>query len=81
MAAPVVGRAVPRKEGRSKVTGQARYVDDLTMPGMLHGVTVRSPVPRGRIRGIRFERRHSLGRVHHRDRARHPRRPIASRSS
>jgi CO/xanthine dehydrogenase Mo-binding subunit len=55
MAAPVVGRAVPRKEGRSKVTGQARYVDDLTMPGLLHGVTVRSPVPRGRIRGIRFE--------------------------
>ena len=55
MAVPVVGRAVPRKEGRSKVTGQARYVDDLTMPGLLHGVTVRSPVPRGRIRGIRFE--------------------------
>ena len=55
MAAPVVGRAVPRKEGRSKVTGQARYVDDLTMPGLLHGVTVRSPIPRGRIRGIRFE--------------------------
>ena len=55
MPAPVVGRAVPRKEGRSKVTGQARYVDDLTMPGLLHGVTVRSPVPRGRIRGIRFE--------------------------
>jgi CO/xanthine dehydrogenase Mo-binding subunit len=53
--ASVVGRAVPRKEGRSKVTGQARYVDDLTMPGLLHGVTVRSPVPRGRIRAIRFE--------------------------
>jgi CO/xanthine dehydrogenase Mo-binding subunit len=55
MAAPLVGRAVPRKEGRSKVTGQARYVDDLTMPGLLHGVTVRSSVPRGRIRAIRFE--------------------------
>src|SRR5678815_5943137 len=55
MPVPVVGRAVPRKEGRSKVTGQARYVDDLTMPGLLHGVTVRSSVPRGRIRGIRFE--------------------------
>ena len=54
MAEPVIGRAVPRKEGRSKVTGQARYVDDLTLPGMLHGVTVRSSVPRGRIRDIRF---------------------------
>ena len=55
MAAPVIGRAVPRKEGRSKVTGQARYVDDLLLPGMLHGVTVRSSVPRGQIRDIRFE--------------------------
>src|SRR6478672_12350262 len=54
MRASLVGSAVPRKEGRSKVTGAAQYVDDLTMPGMLHGVTVRSPVARGRIRGIRF---------------------------
>jgi CO/xanthine dehydrogenase Mo-binding subunit len=43
-----------RKEGRSKVTGAARYVDDLTMPGMLYGATVRSPAPRGRIRSITF---------------------------
>src|SRR5829696_66103 len=49
-----IGRPVPRKEGRAKVTGAARYVDDLRLPGMLHGVTVRSPVPRGRITDIRF---------------------------
>lgn len=48
------GHSVIRKEGREKVTGRARYVDDLTFPGMLHGVTVRSSVARGRIRGIRF---------------------------
>src|SRR5579872_1916990 len=48
------GHSVPRKEGREKVTGRARYVDDLAVPGMLHGVTVRSSVARGRIRGIRF---------------------------
>ncbi|MGH9757647.1 MAG: xanthine dehydrogenase family protein molybdopterin-binding subunit [Candidatus Acidiferrales bacterium] len=51
----VIGKCVPRKEGREKVTGQARYVDDLAFPGMIHGVTVRSPVARGRIRGIHFE--------------------------
>jgi len=51
----VVGQAVPRKEGREKVTGQARYVDDLTFPGMLYGATVRSPSARGRIRKIWFE--------------------------
>ena len=46
MQTDTVGKIVPRKEGRSKVTGAARYVDDLTMPDMLHGVTVRSPAPR-----------------------------------
>src|SRR5688572_14800997 len=51
----VIGRSLPRKEGRRKVTGQARYVDDLTLPGMLHGTTVRSPAARGLIRGIDFE--------------------------
>ncbi|HSL22369.1 MAG TPA: xanthine dehydrogenase family protein molybdopterin-binding subunit, partial [Vicinamibacterales bacterium] len=55
MREPLIGRSVPRKEARAKVTGQARYVDDMRLPGMLHGVTVRSPAPRGRIRGIRFD--------------------------
>src|ERR1700730_5799300 len=50
----LVGQGVPRKEGRDKVEGRARYVDDLTLPGMLHGATVRSQEPRGRIRQICF---------------------------
>ena len=54
MGIPAIGRSIPRREGRAKVTGQARYIDDLTLPGMLHGVTVRSPVPRGVIREIRY---------------------------
>lgn len=49
-----IGKSIPRKEGREKVTGRAVYVDDLAIPGMLHGATVRSPVARGRIREIRF---------------------------
>lgn len=49
-----VGQPVLRKEGRSKVTGTARYVADLDFPGALYAATVRSPVPRGRIRNIRF---------------------------
>jgi CO/xanthine dehydrogenase Mo-binding subunit len=51
----LVGKPIPRKEGRKKVTGQALYVDDLSFPGMLHGVTVRSSVPRGRIKNISFD--------------------------
>jgi CO/xanthine dehydrogenase Mo-binding subunit len=48
------GQPVPRKEGRDKVTGRAQYVDDLAYPDMLHGVTVRSSIARGRILGIRY---------------------------
>jgi CO/xanthine dehydrogenase Mo-binding subunit len=54
METRLIGKSVPRKEGREKVTGRACYVDDLTFPGMLHGATVRSSVPRGRIREIHF---------------------------
>ena len=50
-----IGRSLPRKEGRRKVTGQARYVDDLTLPGMLYGTTVRSPSARGTIERIDFQ--------------------------
>ncbi len=50
-----IGKPVPRKEGRSKVTGSATYVDDLIFPDMLHGVTVRSNIARGRITSIEFD--------------------------
>jgi CO/xanthine dehydrogenase Mo-binding subunit len=50
----IIGASVPRKEGRDKVTGQARYIDDMTLPGMLYGATVRSSIPRGRIKNITF---------------------------
>jgi CO/xanthine dehydrogenase Mo-binding subunit len=50
----IVGVSVPRKEGRDKVTGRAQYVDDMTLPEMLYGATVRSQVPRGKIRKITF---------------------------
>ncbi|MGI4756854.1 MAG: xanthine dehydrogenase family protein molybdopterin-binding subunit [Janthinobacterium lividum] len=49
-----VGGNVLRKEGEAKVLGQARYVDDLVLPDMLHGLTVRSTIARGRILNIRF---------------------------
>jgi len=51
----IVGSAVPRKEGREKVTGQARYLDDMVLPDMLYGATVRSQIPRGRIEKIEFK--------------------------
>ena len=52
--AHIIGRSVPRKEGRDKVTGAARYIDDMSLPGMLYGATVRSGIPRGVIKKISF---------------------------
>ena len=51
----LVGKSIHRKEGRKKVTGQALYVDDLKFDGLLHGVTVRSAIARGRIKNISFD--------------------------
>src|SRR5262249_49986052 len=53
-AMTLVGKSIPRKEGVQKVTGRALYVDDLKFEGMLHGVTVRSSIARGRIKNISF---------------------------
>jgi CO/xanthine dehydrogenase Mo-binding subunit len=54
MSYGIVGSPVLRKEVVGKVTGQADYVDDLHIPGMWHGITVRSTIPRGRIKNITF---------------------------
>lgn len=54
MRKPAVGSAVPRREGYLKVTGQARFIDDISFPDMLHGITVRSTCARGRLNAIRF---------------------------
>ncbi len=54
MQTRVVGVSVPRKEGPAKLTGQARYIDDLSLPGMIFGATVRSTIARGAMEEIRF---------------------------
>ena len=50
----VIGVPVLRKEGHDKVTGRAQYVDDMRLPGMIFGATVRSSNPRGKIKKITF---------------------------
>src|SRR5205807_688951 len=44
-----VGHNVARAEGVEKVTGAARYIDDLHFDGMIYGATLRSSIPAGRI--------------------------------
>ncbi|HVG19794.1 MAG TPA: xanthine dehydrogenase family protein molybdopterin-binding subunit, partial [Blastocatellia bacterium] len=53
-----VGQNVFRKEGYEKLTGAARYVDDISFEGMLWGKTIRSRVARGRIKSITFDSAH-----------------------
>ena len=52
----VVGKPTPRLEGGAKVTGRARYVFDVQLPGMLYAAVVRSPYPHARIKGIDVSR-------------------------
>ncbi|GIU86524.1 MAG: hypothetical protein KatS3mg009_1039 [Acidimicrobiia bacterium] len=51
-AARYVGARVPRVEDTRLLTGRGTYVDDVTLPGMLHARFVRSPYARAAIRGI-----------------------------
>ena len=51
-AARYVGTRVGRVEDARLLTGRGTYVDDITLPGMLHAYFVRSPHARAAIRGI-----------------------------
>ena len=52
IAGRLVGTKVARVEDPRLLTGAGRYVDDVTVPGMLHADFVRSPVAHAVIRGI-----------------------------
>ena len=47
-----VGKNTPRPDGVDKVTGRARYGDDMIVPGMLHGKILRSPHAHAKIQSI-----------------------------
>jgi CO/xanthine dehydrogenase Mo-binding subunit len=47
-----VGQSVPRVDGVEKVTGQAKFLGDLVVPGMLYGKIVRSSYPHAQIISI-----------------------------
>jgi CO/xanthine dehydrogenase Mo-binding subunit len=49
-----IGANVPRKDAVAKVTGAARYVDDLTFPGMIFGRTIRSEIACGDLVAVRY---------------------------
>jgi CO/xanthine dehydrogenase Mo-binding subunit len=47
-----IGTRAPRPDGFEKVTGRARFAADMMMPGMLHGLVLRSPHAHAWIKSI-----------------------------
>ena len=56
----VIGQRMRRREDPSLLTGEARYVADLVVPGALHAVLVRSTVGHARIRSVDVEPARSM---------------------
>ena len=48
----LLGKPLKRKEDRRLLTGQSSYVDDMKLPGMLHGAVLRSPYAHARVKSI-----------------------------
>src|SRR6185503_11016764 len=59
----VVGNPTPRVEGELKVSGEAKYAVDVTLPGMLWGKLLRSPIASGRIKSIDTSKAEALSGV------------------
>lgn len=47
-----IGHSIKRVEDARLIEGQGNFLDDITLPGMLHMALVRSPVAHARINGI-----------------------------
>src|SRR5712692_8685071 len=52
MASRILGSGIKRREDPRLITGQARYTDDFTLPGMVYMSVVRAPYAHARIRRI-----------------------------
>ncbi|MDP2932211.1 MAG: xanthine dehydrogenase family protein molybdopterin-binding subunit [Chloroflexota bacterium] len=59
----IIGKRFPRLDGREKVTGQAQYTADITLPNMLYGKILRSPYAHARILNIDTSRAEKLAGV------------------
>ena len=61
---PIGYGRLPRKEDARFIRGQGRYLDDISLPGMLHGAILRSPLAHARIVSIDTSAALALPRVH-----------------
>jgi carbon-monoxide dehydrogenase large subunit len=52
MSSRIFGSGIKRREDPRLITGQAKYTDDLTLPGTVHMAVVRSPYAHAKIKRI-----------------------------
>jgi carbon-monoxide dehydrogenase large subunit len=52
MTTKAIGQSIKRKEDPRLITGEAKYSDDLVLPGMAHAAVLRSTYAHARIKGI-----------------------------
>src|SRR5256714_3460769 len=50
--AGLIGARIARLEDGPLLVGKGRFIDDITLPGVLHAAFVRSPHPHAAIRGV-----------------------------
>jgi carbon-monoxide dehydrogenase large subunit len=60
----LVGQAIPRKEDIRLLTGRAKFLEDIRLPGMLHAKVLRSPHAHARITKLDVERARTMPGVH-----------------
>jgi 4-hydroxybenzoyl-CoA reductase subunit alpha len=56
----VVGKRLPKIDAPDKATGRALYTDDITLPNMIYGKLLLSPVPHAKIKSINTKKAKSL---------------------
>jgi carbon-monoxide dehydrogenase large subunit len=56
----LVGASLRRREDPPLLRGQGQYVEDVSLPGMLHMAVVRSPYPHARIEQVNLEAARAL---------------------
>lgn len=64
MTAGQIGSSHPRLEDRRLLLGQGRYIDDIRVPGLLHGAFLRSPHPHADITRIDTSAARAMAGVH-----------------
>jgi aldehyde oxidoreductase len=57
---PVVGKEYRRSDAIDKVTGHAKYAEDMVLPGMLYGKILRSPHHHARLLALDIQRAQTL---------------------